>query len=100
MEQQVEIQYDLYFAAYLNQPKKNVLIPDYWCDTFNLANTINGGLNRNENHLIFVSPDLNKIPDFTLPVREAFDPVGDGCYFGKLLRAFSRFQFCFVYRIL
>lgn len=37
-----EIQYDLYFAAYLTEFQKNVLIPDYWVETLNLAdnNTI------------------------------------------------------------
>lgn len=90
MAQQVEIQYDLYFAAFLNEPKKNVLIPDYWCDTFDLAKSINSGLNKNENQLIFFSVDLNKIPDFTLPVRRTFDPESDGCYFGKIVRAFSK----------
>lgn len=86
----VEIQYDLYFAAYLQDFNKNVLIPDFWCNTFDLAGSINGGLNRNKNHLIFVSPDLNKIPDFSLPVRRTLDLQTDGCYFGKILCAFSK----------
>lgn len=89
MAQEVEIQYDLYLAAHLDKPKKNVLIPDYWCDTFNLAESINEGLNKHKNHLIFCSPDLNKIPDFSLIPRETFDSNGDGCYFGKILRAFN-----------
>lgn len=55
MSVQAETQYDLYFAAYLTALKKNVLIPDHWCDTFNLAETINGGSSQNKNHLIFVS---------------------------------------------
>lgn len=88
---ELDLQYDLYLAVYLNEPRKNVLIPDYWCDTFNLAKSINCGLNKNENHLIFFSPDLDKNPEFTLPVRETFDSDGDGCYFGKILQAFSKY---------
>lgn len=90
MDSQLETQ-ELYFAAYLTDFKKNVLIPDHWCDTFDLAVSINDGLNKNQNHLIFVSPDLNKVPDFSLPVRKALDLTTDGCYFGKLLRAFSKY---------
>lgn len=90
MNPDVEIQYDLYLAAYLVDFKKNVLIPDYWSDTFDLAKAINYGLNSNENHLIFVSPDLNKVPDFSLPVRKSLDLKTDGCYFGKVLRSFSK----------
>lgn len=90
MNPDVEIQYDLYLAAYLVDFKKNVLIPDYWSDTFDLAKAINYGLNSNENHLIFVSPDLNKVPDFSLPVRNFLDLKTDGCYFGKVIRSFSK----------
>lgn len=94
MEPQPEIVYDLYLAAYLNDHKKNILIPDYWCDSLDLARSINSGLKKNENHLIFFSPDLNKIPDFSLPIRRgALDLTRDGCYFGKILRAFSKFHF-------
>lgn len=89
MDPEIEIQQDLYLAAYLHDAKKNVLIPDYWCGTFDLAAAINGGLNTNQNHLIFFSPDLNKIPDFALPVHNKFDSNIDGCYFGKVTRAFS-----------
>lgn len=87
-----EIQYDLYFAAYLTEFKKNVLIPDYWVETLNLADSINEGLNKNKNHLVFVSPDLNKEPDFSLPVRHTLDLNTDGCYLGKVIRAFSEFD--------
>lgn len=90
-----EIQYDLYFAAHLTAFKKNVLIPDYWCDTFSLAASINVGLNKNKNHLIFVSPDLNTVPDFSLPVREHLDLSTNGCYFGKIVRAFSKLNHYF-----
>lgn len=90
MSGDIEIQYDLYLAAYLTAHKKNFLIPDYWCDSFDLAKSINSGLNSNENHLIFVSPDLKKVPDFSLPVRATLDLNEDGCYFGKILRAFSK----------
>lgn len=90
MNPNVEIQYDLYLAAYLVDFKKNVLIPDYWADTFDVAKAINHGLNSNENHLIFVSPDMDKIPDFSLPVRRTLDLKTDGCYFGKITRAFSK----------
>lgn len=79
----------LYFCVYLNDYKKNVLIPDYWCQTLDLAKSINKGLNSNENHLIFLSPDMNKDPDFSIPLRETYDANVDGCYFGKLRRAFS-----------
>lgn len=85
MDPEVKIQYDLYLAVYLKDFNKNVLIPDFWCDTFNLAQSINEGLNCNKNHLIFVSPDLNKVPDFSLPVRDTLDLDADGCYFGKIL---------------
>lgn len=85
-----EIQYDLYFAAFLNGFAKNVLIPDFLCESFDLAHAINQGLNSNENHLIFFSPDLNKVPDFSLPVRETLNLEVDGCYFGKIVRAFSK----------
>lgn len=90
MNPNVEIQYDLYFAAYLVDFKKNVLVPDYWVDTFDLAQSINDGLKRSANHLIFISPDLNKVPDFSIPVRRTLDLKSDGCYFGKVTRAFSK----------
>lgn len=68
-----------------------MVIPDYWCDSFDLAKEINEGLNRNINHLIFYSPDLTKEPDFSLPVlKEKFDADKDRCYFGKIIRAFSK----------
>lgn len=86
-----EIKYDLYFAVFLTNHDKNVLIPDFWCNDFDLAGAINGILNKNKNHLIFFSPDINKYPDFTLPVRETLDLETDGCYFGKILRAFSEY---------
>lgn len=83
--------YDLYLIASLNGLKKNVLIPDFWCDSFDLAKQINEGLNRNENHLIFFSSDLTKEPDFSLPVlKEKFDSDADHCYFGKTIKAFSK----------
>lgn len=91
MASNTELQYDLYLAIYLTDCKKNILIPDYWCDTFDLARAINGGLNTNENHLIFVSSDLSKIPDFSLPVRQTLlDLNVDACYIGKIIRAFSK----------
>lgn len=90
MDADIEIQYDLYFAVYLNDHKKNVLIPDFWCESLDLARAINSGLNSNENHLIFLSSDLNKIPDFSIPVRKTLDWDVDGCYFGKIKRAFSK----------
>lgn len=83
-------QYDLYLAVFLNEHKKNVLVPDYWCDTFNLAESINSGLNSNRNHLIFYSPDHNKVPDFTHPIRRTLNLEADGCYIGKVIRAFSK----------
>lgn len=90
MDPEVEIQYDLYLAAYLKDFNRNVLIPDFWCDTFDLAESINEGLNRNKNHLIFLSPDLSKVPDFSLPVRKTLDLNTDGCYFGKIVFSFSK----------
>lgn len=85
-----EYQYQLYFAVFLVDLDKNVLIPDFWCSEFDLAAAINGLLNRNTNRLIFYSPNANKEPDFTLAVRTKMDLNSDGCYFGKLLRAFSK----------
>lgn len=83
-------EYHLYFVAFLNDHNKNVLIPDFWCDGFDLAKSINESLNRNENHLIFHSPNIKNDPDFTLPVRPTLDLNIDGCYFGKIVRAFSK----------
>lgn len=93
----MEIQYDLYFAVYLTELKKNVLVPDYWVDTLNLAESINEGLNKNKNHLIFVSPDLNKEPDFSTSVRHTLDLDTDGCYIGKVVRAFSEYCITFFF---
>lgn len=90
MDPEIEIQYDLYLAVYLDDAKKNVFVPDYWCGTFDLASTINNGLNKHQNHLIFFSRDLNKISDFSLHVRTKLDSNIDGCYFGKVTRAFSK----------
>lgn len=82
----------MYFGAHLTAQKKNVLIPDYWIANFNWEKSINEGLNRNENHLIFFSSDLAKDPDFSMPAsKSSFDPTVDKCYFGKLVRAFSKF---------
>lgn len=86
-----EIQYDLYFAVFLTDHNRNVLIPDFWCNEFDLAAAINYVLNKNENRLVFYSPDFNKLPDFTLPVGAIFDSNLDGCYFGKIIRAFSEY---------
>lgn len=83
-------EYELYFVAFLNNQNKNVIIPYFWCDDIDWAKTINNGLNRNENHLIFYSPDIEKDPDFTLTTRSTFDSNSDGCYFGKLKRSFSK----------
>lgn len=83
-------EYQLYFAVFLINHGKNILIPDFWCNDFDLAASINGILNRNTNRLIFYSPDMKKDPDFTLNVGAVVDLDSDGCYFGKLLRAFSK----------
>lgn len=83
--------YDLYLVVNLTGLKKNVCVPDFWCDSFDLAKQINEGLNRNENHLVFFSSDLSKEPDFSLPVsKEKFDDTTDNCYFGKIIRTFSK----------
>lgn len=89
MNTENEIKYDLYFAAFLTDHNKNVLIPDFWCNDFDLAHSINSILNKNKNYLIFYSTDMNKSPDFSLPVRADLDLTTDGCHFGKILRAFS-----------
>lgn len=63
----------------------------YWIANFDWGKSINEGLNRNENHLIFFSQNLEKDADFSLPVyKGSFDPSVDRCYFGKLVRAFSK----------
>lgn len=80
----------LYFVVYLNEHKKNVVIPDFWCQSLDLANAINNGLNSHDNHRIFFSADINKDPDFSIAIPETFDEKVDGCYFGKLCRAFSK----------
>lgn len=60
-------------------------------DQFDLAKSINEGLNRNENHFIFFSADLNKHPDFSMEAwNGTFEAEVDRCYFGELIRAFSK----------
>lgn len=91
MASQANEMYDLYLVVHLNGLQKNVCVPDFWCDSFNLAQQINEGLNRNVNHLIFYSSDLTKEPDFSLPILNGrFDDANDHCYFGKVIRTFSK----------
>lgn len=86
--------YDLYLGVCLTAQRKNVLVPDYWCATFDLAKSINEGLNRNENHFIFFSADLKTKPDFSMEAwKGAFEPEVDRCYFGKVVRAFSKYRY-------
>lgn len=85
--------FELYFGVNLTGMKKNVVIPYEWCDSFDWASQLNGGLNRNENHLIFFSSDSTKWPDFSLHVQKGkFDPDNDHCYFGKIIKAFSEYK--------
>lgn len=91
MASQTGDMYDLYLVAHLTGLKKIVRIPDFWCDSFDLAKQINEGLNRNSNHLIFYSSDISKEPDFSLPVLKGkFDDENDHCYFGKIVKTFSK----------
>lgn len=93
MAGQVDEFYDLYLVVHLTGLNKNVLISNFWCDSFDWAKEINEGLNRNSNHLIFFSSDLKKEPDFTLPVlKEKFDANEDHCYFGKIIKVFSKYK--------
>lgn len=87
----MDSEFELFFTAFLNDCKMNVIIPYFWCDDIDWPKTINKGLNANENHLIFYSSDTEKDADFTIPVRSTFDSNSDGCYFAKLRRAFSEY---------
>lgn len=82
----------LFYAAILIRSKKNVVIPSNWCETLDIAKTMNESLNRNESHVIFVSPDKNKEANFALNIDGQFDLTCDGCFWAKITKVFSKYS--------
>lgn len=54
--------------------------------------------NRKKNTNIFISPDENKVPDFSLPIKY-FNQSVDACYYGFCLGKYSKFEvmICFIF---
>lgn len=84
--------FNLFYSAILVKYKKNVIIPHNWCKTLNIAETMNEGLNRNTNHVIFYSVDMDKQGNFELPIDKILDLNEDGCYWAKIVRCFGEYQ--------
>lgn len=60
-----------------------------WIYELSPAKTLNNRINRNQKHLIFWSPNINRQPDFSLPISNVYFNDRDGMYRGKILKCFG-----------
>lgn len=72
------------------------VIPVHWIKGFDLIGSINYGVNCAETHVVFYCGDINKPPNFSVPIFPSICRNGDGCYlarinkfFGKIFSAYS-----------
>lgn len=80
----------LFCVVFLNKYKNNLVVPSAWVTPFDLAESINEGLNRHKNRTIFYVNDITAEPEFGLGIADSFDENVRSCNWGKLLRCFSK----------
>lgn len=79
----------LFFVVFLNKYKKNLVVPASWCSPFDLAESVNVGLNRHTNRTIFYVNDITATPQFGIGIANSFNENVHGCHWGKIIRCFS-----------
>lgn len=84
---------NLFLTIFLCDCRRKIIVPFNFIKKLNFAKTFNNRINRNQNHLVYFSTDLEDSPDFDLPVSKKFLFNRKACYIGKLLKAFGKFFF-------
>lgn len=80
----------MYFYVVLTKSKKQLIVPAHRILGFNVSASMNFGLNKKVDHLVFYSPDQNIDPVFTAQVQSNFDEAKDACYLARIVRCFGK----------
>lgn len=78
---------------------KSLVIRKDWIYGLNEVKTLNNGVNRNQDHVVFYSKNLSVEADFTLPTKNVFDDedtafeTENALYKAKISRYFGEFFF-------
>lgn len=56
-----------------------------------LVKSLNNRINRNQEHLMYWSNDINKRPNFDLPISQQFHRSVDSCFNVRLLKVFGKY---------
>lgn len=88
---------DLYCAAFLVAPSRNVVIKLSWIKDFNTAKSLNKGLKSTNRFIVYYSALVNDEPDFNKPV--ACDINEPALYVANLLKFFGEMDNSCLYKI-
>lgn len=81
----------LTIVAKICKYRKIICVPLHYVYMLDLAKSLNNRINRNQEHLCFWSDDVNKQPNFDLPISHHFDPPIDSCFKVKLLKVLGKY---------
>lgn len=82
------------FYGVILEDGTNLCIPACWMYAIDVVRAFNSGLNSNKKRRIFFSKDLNRSPNFLLPIRNMFHENEDACYLARTTRSFWNLAEC------
>lgn len=80
----------MYFVSVTCLSKDILIVPSFWVYNFDVDRSLNHGIDKTDERLIFYSEHQNRKANFFAPIKKKFRSNIDCCYKAKIIKAFGK----------